>query len=441
MRTFSLLPSLAALSALLSTGVHAQQSPQTPPPQPKQVNYDEAAIPPYSLPELLMTPAGVEVKTATDWIQKRRPAVLSLYEQHVFGKSPTQWGKVVFETLALKKDALEGKATRKLVRISLADYPKWQGLEVMLYIPNEAKGPVPCFVGPNFGGNHAVTGETDVPLSSRWMRQGKDEAVVNNRATDKGRGTEAKRWPLDLAMSEGFAVATYYYGDVEPDHPDGWKEGLRGAMSKNGSQTEWREGDWGAIGAWAWGLSRIADYLATEPTVDAKKLAVIGHSRLGKTSLWAGAQDRRFRVVVSNNSGEGGAALMRRNIGETTAVITKAFPHWFTKTYSSYANNESACPVDSHMLVALAAPRAVYIASAVEDRWADPKGEFLSGLHAEPAFNLFGKKGYGVTEQPAIDTPVGDTVAYHIRTGIHDVTRYDWEQYLKFARRHFSQAE
>jgi hypothetical protein len=269
------------------------------------------------------------------------------------------------------------------------------------------------------------------------MRPGKDNGVVDNRSTEKTRGTEKDRWQLELAMQEGFAVATYYYGDVEPDRNDGWKEGLRGILSKDGAATEWKDGEWGAIGAWAWGLSRLADYLQTEPAVDATKLSVIGHSRLGKTSLWAGAQDTRFGVVISNNSGEGGAALMRRNIGETTAVITKAFPHWFTKTYSSYANNEAACPVDSHMLIALAAPRAVYIASADEDRWADPKGEFLAGLQAQPVFDLFGKKGYGVSEQPGTNAPVGETVRYHLRAGKHDVTRYDWEQYLPFARSTF----
>jgi hypothetical protein len=269
------------------------------------------------------------------------------------------------------------------------------------------------------------------------MRAAKEHGIIDNRSTEQTRGTEKERWQLDLAVSEGFAVATYYYGDVEPDHPEGWKTGVRAFLSKAGSETDWKEGDWGAIGAWAWGLSRVADFLQTETAVDGKKLAVIGHSRLGKTSLWAGAQDERFGIVISNNSGEGGAAIMRRNFGETTAIITKAFPHWFTKTYSSYANNEAACPIDSHMFIALAAPRAVYIASAETDRWADPKGEFLSGLHAQPVFALFGKTGYGVSEQPPLNTPVGDSIRYHIRTGKHDVTRYDWEQYLAFARSHF----
>jgi hypothetical protein len=416
--------------ALLPFAAAAQQKP---------VNYDEAAIPPYKLPELLKTQAGGTVRTSTDWSLLRRPEVLELFEAHVFGKTPapTLWGKVVFETLSTSDTALGGIAVRKVVRISLPAHPQWKGIEMMLHLPKGASKPVPCFVGASFGGNEAVTPDTDLPLSTSWMRPGKDTGVVDNRSTERTRGTERERWQLELAMRAGFAVATYYYGEVEPDRPDGWKEGLRAILSKDGPSTEWKDGDWGAIGAWAWGLSRIADYLQTDDAVDGKKLAVIGHSRLGKTSLWAGAQDARFGVVISNNSGEGGAALMRRNIGETTAVITKSFPHWFTKTYSSYANNEAACPVDSHMLVSLSAPRAIYIASADEDRWADPKGEFLAGLLAQPVFDLFGKKGYGVPEPPGTNSPVGETVRYHLRAGKHDVTRYDWEQYLPFAKRAF----
>lgn len=405
--------------------------------QQKTVNYDESKIAPYTLPELLVTQAGKKVTSAEQWTEERRPEVLALFQQHVFGRTPGNWGKVSFETKEVKKDALGGKATRKLIHIALPEHPAWPGMEVMLYLPNAAKGPVPCFVGPSFGGNHAVSTETDVPISTRWMRPSKEKGIVDNRATEASRGNESSRWPLDLILDQGFAVATYYYGDIEPDHADGWKEGLRAALSKDGAQTVWTQGDWGAIGAWSWGLSRIADYLETDAAIDAQKLAVVGHSRLGKTALWTGAQDARFGVVVSNNSGEGGAAIMRRNIGETTAIITKAFPHWFTPTYATYANNEPACPIDHHMLIALAAPRPIYIASATEDTWADPKGEFLSGLNAEPVYGLFGLKGYGVKEQPAPDHPVGDAIAYHLRTGKHDITAYDWEQYLAFAKRHF----
>lgn len=426
------LLSLLMISALLVGEDFAEA-------QQKLANYDESKILPYTLPELLKTQAGKAVTTADEWTQIRRPEVLALFEQHVFGKTPTAatWGKVDFKVTEVKKDALGGKATRKLIHISLPEHPAWAGMDVMLYTPNGLDKPAPCFVGPSFNGNHAVSPETDIPLSTRWMRASKDKNIVNNRATEASRGSESSRWPLEMIIGQGCAVATYYYGDVEPDQAEGWKEGLRAVLSKDGAATEWKEGDWGAIGAWAWGLSRIADYLETDADVNAKQLAVIGHSRLGKTSLWAGAQDQRFDVIISNNSGEGGAAIMRRNIGETTAVITKAFPHWFTKTYANYANQEATCPIDKHMLIALAAPRPIYIASAVEDTWADPKGEFLSGLHAEPVYALFGQKGYGVTVQPAIDSPVGDSIAYHIRTGKHDVTDYDWEQYLKFAKRHW----
>ena len=405
--------------------------------QKSKANYDESKVGTYTLPELLVTQDGQKVTTAEAWTQQRRPEVLALYQEHVYGRPPADWGKVKFETLAVKKDAMGGKATRKFIHISLPDHPAWAGMDVMLYLPNNLGHPAPCFVGPSFRGNHAVSTEKDVPLSTRWMRPNQEKFIVDNRATEQSRGNESSRWPLEMIINQGFAVATYYYGDIEPDHADGWKDGLRAALSKDGANTKWKNGDWAAIGAWSWGLSRIADYLETDGDIDAKKLAVIGHSRLGKTSLWTGAQDDRFGVVISNNSGEGGAATMRRNYGETTAIITKSFPHWFTKTYQSYGNKAAACPVDQHMLIALAAPRAIYIASAVEDQWADPMGEFLSGLNAESAFELFGKKGYGMSEQPAIDTPVGDSIGYHVRTGKHDVTDYDWEQYLKFARRHF----
>ncbi len=401
---------------------------QTPRPG---INYDEAKVGSLPLPDLNLT-------TADDWKKSRRGEILKLFQENVFGKTPGKIGTPKFEVTATKPDALGGLATRKFIHISLPEHPAWQGMDVMLYIPNEAKNPAPCFCGLSFGGNHAVSQETDIPLSTRWMRESKEKNIIDHKATEATRGTESSRWPLEMILKAGFAVATAYYGDIEPDHADGWKDGLRAAASKNGANTVWKDGDWGAIGAWAWGLSRIADYLQTDTQVDGKHLAVIGHSRLGKTSLWAGAQDVRFGIVISNDSGEGGAALMRRDFGETTAVITKAFPHWFTLKYSSYASNTAACPVDAHMLIALAAPRPIYIASAADDQWADPKGEFLSGKFASPVYALFGKKGVVVDEQPAIDHPVGDFIGYHVRTGKHDVTDFDWTQYLAFAKRHWA---
>ncbi|WP_395752989.1 acetylxylan esterase [Prosthecobacter sp.] len=400
---------------------------QTPRPG---VNYDETKVGNDPLPELKLT-------TAEEWTSKRRPEIFKLFEENVYGRTPADVGAAKFEVTATKADALGGLATRKFIHISVPGRPAWPGMDVMLYTPNGTKN-APCFVGLSFGGNHAVSPEADVPLSTRWMRDSKEKGIVDHRATEATRGTESSRWPLEMILKRGFAVATAYYGDIEPDSAEGWKTGLRAAVSKDGADTVWKDGEWGAIGAWSWGLSRIADYLQTDAQVDGQHLAVIGHSRLGKTSLWAGAQDTRFGIVISNDSGEGGAALMRRDFGETTAIITKAFPHWFTRKYTSYAGHAAACPVDAHMLIALMAPRPAYIASAAEDHWADQKGEFLSGKYAGPVYALFGKKGVGVDEPPAIDQPVGDFIGYHNRTGKHDVTDFDWTQYLNFAARHWA---
>ncbi len=401
----------------------------------RRFNTDESKVGDHPLPQLLIAEDGSPVKTTEDWQKKRRAEVLALFEKHVFGHTPAIAKDIKVEVTATKADALDGLATRKLLHVSLPGVPKWQGMEVMIYIPNARQKPAPVFVGLSFQGNHAVTTEKDVPLSTRWMRQGKEkDQVVDDRSTELSRGAEASRWPLKMILGAGYAVATAYYGDIEPDHPDGWKDGLRGAASPAGPDTVWKDDDWGAIGAWSFGVSRILDACAEDPSLDTKRAAVIGHSRLGKTSLWAGAQDGRFGLVISNNSGEGGAAIARRDFGETTKIITGSFPHWFCKHYSTYAEpNTPNLPVDSHMLLALAAPRGLYVASALEDTWADPKGEFIGAREAGVVYQLFGKSGVGVAEQPAVEHPAGAQVRYHIRNGKHDVTDYDWQQYLKAA--------
>ncbi|MBL9114740.1 MAG: acetylxylan esterase [Verrucomicrobiaceae bacterium] len=395
----------------------------------RRVNYDETKVGKDPLPPLMAASDGSKVETADDWKSKRRGEILELFRNHVFGYTPAIGSDLKVEVTEKKDGALQGMAVRWLLHLSLPSVPQWEGIDLMVYVPKGLPKPVPVVVGLSFQGNHAVTTETDVPISKKWMRPGKQEGqVVANRATEKARGAESSRWPLKMIMEHGCALATAYYGDIEPDHADGWKDGLRGAVGLKKVDNEW-----GAIGAWAWGLSRMLDACQQIDGVDASRAAVIGHSRLGKTSLWAGAQDERFGIVISNNSGEGGAAPARRDFGETTKIITSAFPHWFCKRYSTYAEpNTHLLPVDSHMLGALAAPRGLYIASAVEDEWADPKGEFITAREVEPVYRLFGKDGVGVSDQPAIDHPVGAQVRYHVRTGKHDVVDFDWEQYLKF---------
>lgn len=258
-------------------------------------------------------------------------------------------------------------------------------------------------------------------------------------AAPADRGKAASRWPVESILAKGYGVVTAYYGDIEPDFDGGRPHGVREMLdSRNGKpQSPQADEAWGAIGAWAWGMSRIADYLVIDKDVDKNRIALTGHSRIGKAALWAGAQDQRFSIVISNESGEGGAALSRRNFGEDVWRINNSFPHWFAKNYRGYSNNEAELPVDQHMLIALIAPRPVYVASAAEDLHSDPRGEFLAAVHAGPVYELLGKQSLGTEKFPELHQPLMKTIGYHIRAGKHDVTAYDWDQWCAFAKLHW----
>jgi hypothetical protein len=401
-----------------------------------EANYDEAKVGAFELPNPLKSLDGKTIKTTADWNRIRRPEILELFKKEMYGRSPGRPDGLQFDVKSTKTDALDGLATRKEILVHVPSRPQWPGMMVLVYIPNKAPKPTPAFTGLSFGGSHAVTTEPDIQITTRWVPNVKD-VINDHRANEASRGKESSRWAIKMILEHGYALATAYYGDLEPDRADGWKESVRSVFGEFAQNPDQAPEGWGAIGAWAWGLSRILDLLETMPEIDARKVAVMGHSRLGKTALWAGAQDQRFAIVISNDSGEGGAAIMRRNFGETVERINTSFPHWFDGNFKKYNADPNKLPIDAHMLIALMAPRPVYIASAAEDQWADPKGEFLSGLNANPVYRLFREVGVKETEQPPIDHPVGDYVGYHIRTGKHDVTDYDWEQYIKFADRHF----
>lgn len=402
--------------------------------QNKNVNYDETKIPAYTLPDPLVSPNGKKISSRQQWVSQQRQAMLNLFKENVYGEFPARIDGTQYRTLTVDSTALNGKAVRKQIRIHFQNQDSNEVyIDVLMYVPLHSLIPSPVCLGLNFQGNQAVSSDTGINLTTRWV-MARDKGVVNNRVTEEGRGAEARRWPVEAVIARGYAVVTAYYGDMEPDHANGWKTGIRSSLA---TQLKLAPEKWSAMGAWGWGLCRILDYLETDKTIDAKKVVLTGHSRLGKAALWAGVNDERFAVIVSNNSGEGGAALSKRWYGETIDIITNAFPHWFVPKYKSFSNNTAALPLDQHILLSLVAPRPLYVASASEDQWADPKGEFLAAKHAEPVYALFGKKGLGTDTMPAPNQPVGETIGYHLRAGEHDILLYDWEQYMNFADRHF----
>ncbi|MEO7274521.1 MAG: prolyl oligopeptidase family serine peptidase [Vicinamibacterales bacterium] len=370
----------------------------------RDVNFDDAGVPPYTLPDVLGRGAG-RAATRAAWAA-RRAEILELFRTNVYGRSPGRPEHLGFEVIRDDPRAMNGAATLRQVTITSRQAQRTHQFELTLFLPNRP-GRVPVFL------------------------------LINNRPasnTDPTREQKSGFWPAEDLIARGYGIAALQVNQLAPDNADTFRTGAMAIFDAGPGEPA--PYSWGALAAWAWGASRAMDYLVTDARVDAARVAVVGHSRGGKAALWAGAEDERFAMVVSNDSGEGGAALSRRWFGETLEVINTAFPHWFTATYKTFNGRAAVLPVDQHMLLALIAPRALYVASADEDLWADQRGEFLSLAASSPAFTLHGEPAIADDEMPPLGTPlVRGQRGYHIRTGGHDLTPFDWARYADFGDR------
>ena len=375
-------------------------------------NYDEAKLPPYTLPDPLVLANGQRVRTADTWLKQRRAEIVALYEADIFGRVPATAPKVTWEVGLTDPVARNGSAVMKRLVGHIGGNPGPK-MNVTLYTPAKAVRPVPVILIVNFGGGAAAVGRAaNIPVG--------DPPVAAE------------------ILDRGWGYATVGYEDIQPDRASAWKEGVIGASLAAG-QDQPGPGEWGTISAWAWGVSRIVDYLETDKAIDPARIALQGFSRLGKTVLWAAAKDQRIKAVFSACGGEMGSALSRRDYGETVDDMAQNFPWWFAGAFQQWVGRWNDMPVDAHMLIALSAPRPVFITGGTGDQWADPKGEFLAEVAAGPVYRLLGKRDLGVTEFPAVETPIvsGD-LGFNYHTGPHQVQPIEWKTFLEFLGKYFT---
>jgi hypothetical protein len=414
---------LAALVLLAVLGV-------TPSPAGKEALAPADKLPAHKdLPDPLVMLNGQRVATKEQWFKERRPELKMLFQHYMYGYAPPAPDQVVVTVERTDPKALGSKATLKEVTIALGG-PDGPRIHLLLVVPNKRSGPAPVFVGMNFAGNHAVLNDPKIRLPTAWMYPGR-KGVKDNRATDEGRGSEVDVWAIEQTIDRGYAVATFYSGDVDPDRPD-----AREGVQKFFGPKQPGEHDWGTIMAWAWGIQRVIDYLETDRDFDPQRVIVVGHSRLGKTALLAGAFDERIAVVIAHQAGMGGSAPSRGTVGESIKRINTSFPHWFNGAYKRFNDQPEKLPFDQHCLVALCAPRPVLFTNAVEDSWANPAGQFQVLLAADPVYRFLGVDGLAAKQPPEIGKLMDSRLGYWIRDGKHSMTRDDWKLFVDFADKH-----
>jgi hypothetical protein len=394
------------------------------------VNYTEARAGEYTLPDPLVLANGQPVRDAATWFEKRRPEIIQLFEGNQFGRCSGRPAEMSFEVFDKGTPAFDGRATRRQVSVFFSkDREAGPKMDILVYLPAAATKPVPLLLNISFTANSLTVADPGVREGTIWNRE--------HQRVPASQGRPFGRLDVVRLVERGFGVATVYYGDIEPDFAGGRQHGVRRLFLAPG-QTEPAPDEWGSIAAWSWGLSRALDYLETDPGVDAKRVALFGVSRLGKTVLWAGARDPRFALVIASCSGEGGAALSRRNYGETVAHLAhpSRFAYQFCANYGKHAADVGRMPVDAHLLLALIAPRPVLLQTGDTDRWSDPKGEFLAAVAAEPVFRLLGARGLETSEMPTAGQPILHTLGYTMHAGGHGPVPSDWNVFLDFLSLH-----
>ncbi len=410
-------------------------APGTPPSDPKPVagipvNYDESKVGTYTLPDPLKLNNGKPVRDARTWTEKRRPEIVEMFETQQYGRAPGRPQDESFDLVDKGTPALDGKAVRKQVTINLSKDPTAPKIHLLVYLPAAAKKPVPMLLSISFSAASSAVDDPGVIPGEIWDPK-------TNTKIPASQGRSFGKIPVTTFLDAGIGVATFYYGDIDPDYLNGFSNGIRAKYLKPG-QTDRAPDDWGSISAWAWGMSRVEDYFESDKSIDAKRVAIHGVSRLGKTVMWAGAHDQRFAAVIASCSGEGGAALSNRDYGETIAHLVEPtrYPYQFAANYAKYAGFPDKAPFDANMLVALVAPRPLLLQTGNSDYWSDPKGEFLAAVAAGPVYKLLGKDPLDTDVWPAAKQSIFHDLAYYMHDGGHGMVPTDWDIYIQFLKMH-----
>jgi hypothetical protein len=385
------------------------------------------------LPDPLVMFDGTPVRSAGEWSDNRRPELISLFQHYMYGYAPPAPENFSYTIDHVDNTKFGGKATLKLVTLRFGPTGT-PPLSMMIMVPNQRTGPAPVFTGLNFPGNHTTANFPEIPLTTAWVNNSWTGST-DNRAHDDQRGRRNWRWPYEMVIDRGYAVATIYAGEISPDYDGGYSEGVHRGYFREGQSSPGPH-DWGVVAAWAWGLQRSVDYIMQDDDLDNDAIIVIGHSRLGKAAMLAGALDERIGIIIPSQSGCGGTSPNRFNVGESVERINTVFPHWFNDTFKKFNDRVERLPFDQHSLIALAAPRPVLLSNATEDEWADPVGQFNMLVAASPVYSLLGVEGISTTAFPEENILVSSRLGYFIRPGKHDMTETEWEAWMDFCDIH-----